>query len=221
MPTPERAAFCEAVGLDVDGYKALRRRLRRRPLGFDDTSDWTASQRWKSLIAVMCVVVPPVAYFWRRGHHHSRHADLKDASVTQRWVWMAEETIAMQALLVIRELLARLAQLFFFLIVGVLLMVAVAQSFPFQPRQQLLATAWLYVIGAVVLVITTFVQIERDPVISALASTDSGKINWDWTVWTKVLLYGVLPIATIFAAQFPQLGGTVLDFLRPVQSVIP
>ena len=69
--------------------------------------------------------------------------------------------------------------------------------------------------------ITTFVQIERDPVIRALASTDSGKINWDWTVWTKVLLYGVLPIATIFAAQFPQLGGTVLDFLRPVQSVIP
>ena len=222
MPADKRSEFSTEVGLDWKAYKALRRVLRHRPRGFDDASDWAVSERWQWLVDVMKGVVPPVARFWRRGHHHPRtEASSSTVSVTQRWIWLAEEVIAMQTLLVIRELLARLAQLFMFLIVGVLLMVAIAQSFPFQPRQQLLATAWVYVIGAVMLVITTFVQIERDPVISALASTDAGKVNWDWTVWTKVLMYGGLPVATIFAAQFPQLGGTILDWLRPVQSVIP
>ena len=222
MPADKRLEFSAEVGLDASSYKALRRVLRHRPRGFDDASDWAVSERWRWLVDVMRAVVPPVARFWRRGHHQPRAAaSSPTVSVTQRWIWLAEEVIAMQTLLVIRELLARLAPLFLFLIVGVLLMVAIAQSFPFQPRQQLLATAWVYVIGAVMLVITTFVQIERDPVISALASTDAGKVNWDWTVWTKVLMYGGLPIATIFAAQFPQVGGAILDWLKPVQSVIP
>ncbi len=222
MPLEKRVEFNAEVGLDADAYKALRRVLRHAPRSLDKTSDWALSNRWRWLVKVMRRVVPPVAHFWRVGHHQPRTAAASQTvSLSQRWIWLAEEVIAMQTLLVIRELLARLAQLFLFLIGGVLLMVAIAQSFPFQPRQQLLATAWFYVIGAVVLVITTFVQIERDPVISALASTDAGKVNWEWKEWTKVLMYGGLPIATIFAAQFPQVGGAILDWLRPVQSVIP
>jgi hypothetical protein len=62
---------------------------------------------------------------------------------------------------------------------------------------------------------------EHDPVLSAVASTEAGKIRCDTVMWTKVLLFGVIPIATIFAAQFPQIGNTLLGWLTPVQRALP
>jgi hypothetical protein len=189
---------------------------------------WTATQSWRTIRSAAHLGAEAVARFWGLRVRASLLSETEfDAEVTpidddvQRWFLRAEEFVAMQGVLVVRELLARLANVFFYVIVGVLLMVAAQGSFPFQPRQHLLATAWAYVVISVVLIFTVFVQMERDPLVSAMASTDAGKVRWDATVWSKVILYGVIPLATIFAAQFPHIGGTILDWLSPVQRALP
>jgi hypothetical protein len=62
---------------------------------------------------------------------------------------------------------------------------------------------------------------EHDDVLSAFASTNSGKMTWDGALWSKIFIYGVIPIATVFAAQFPGIGSTLLDWLTPVQKALP
>jgi hypothetical protein len=202
----------------------------RPPLAEDMRSHrlWTATHSWRTIRAAAHGTAEAVERFWTVQVRASLLSETEfDNDVAhidddvQRWFLRAEEFVAMQGVLVVRELLARLANVFFYVIVGVLLMVAAQGSFPFQPKQHLLATAWAYVVIAVVLIFTVFVQMERDPLISAMASTDAGKVRWDATVWSKVILYGVIPLATIFAAQFPHIGGTILDWLSPVQRALP
>jgi hypothetical protein len=192
---------------------------------------WAASAEWTMLGVIVPKVASAVADFWQ---HRARptalstidiDADVKDAKDfkddMQRWMMRAEDFLAMHVLLVVRELLSRLANVFFYIIVAVMLMVAVQQSFPFQPRQELLGMAWIYVLSAVILVVAILVQMEHDDVLSAFASTASGKVNWDAALWSKIFIYGVIPIATVFAAQFPGIGTTLLDWLTPVQKALP
>jgi hypothetical protein len=192
---------------------------------------WAESAEWASLCGVVRMVAAAVADAWdtrARANVLSTidfDADVKDVKEfkddMQRWLMRAEEFLAMHVLLVVRELLGRLANVFFYVIVGVMLMVAVQQSFPFQPRQELLGVAWVFVLSAVVLVFTIVLQMEHDPVLSAFASTQSGRVRWDAALWSKVVIYGLIPIATVFAAQFPGIGTTLLDWLTPVQKALP
>jgi len=36
-----------------------------------------------------------------------------------------------------------------------------------------------------------------------------------------VVVYAVIPLLTLFAAQFPSLGGTLMSWLRPFQQAMP
>jgi len=189
---------------------------------------WTMTQSWATLRAATIELSSRIGEFWERRVRgsllHGADFDLHTGEIAddvQRWYLRAEELVAMQFLFVVREMLARLANVFFYVVVGILLLVAAQQSFPFEPRQQLLGTAWVYVLVAIALIFGIIVQMERDPLLSAIASSDPGKVRWDATMWSKVLLYGVIPLATIFAAQFPQIGSTILDWLSPVQKAIP
>jgi hypothetical protein len=218
------------------GYGELAQVLRKgfpcvaaTPLG--GREGWAYSQDWMNLSRVVPLVAGVVADSWNSRLRATALSTIDfDAEVAdtkqftremQRWLLRAEEFLAMHVLLVVRELLSRLANVFFYVIVAVMLMVAVTQSFPFQPRQELLGMAWIYVLSAVALVLTIVVQMEHDEVLSAFASTRSGALNWDAALWTKVFMYGVIPLATVFAAQFPAIGTTLLDWLTPVQKALP
>jgi hypothetical protein len=192
---------------------------------------WAGSAEWTELGVIVPKIASAVADFWQ---HRARptalstidiDADVKDTQDfkddMQRWMMRAEDFLAMHVLLVVRELLSRLVNVFFYIIVAVMLMVAVQQSFPFQPRQELLGMAWIYVLSAVILIVAILVQMEHDDVLSAFASTASGKMNWDAALWSRIFIYGVIPIATVFAAQFPGIGTTLLDWLTPVQKALP
>jgi hypothetical protein len=192
---------------------------------------WADSAEWTRLSTVVPALANVIAEHWEQNARPTALTTIDiDADGTdskefgndlQRWMMRAEEFVAMHVLLVVRELLSRLANVFFYIIVAVMLMVALQQSFPFQPRQELLGMAWVYVLSAVVLVLTIVVQMEHDDVLSAFASTRSGAMNWDVSLWAKVFMYGVIPIATVFAAQFPGIGSTLLEWLTPVQKALP
>jgi hypothetical protein len=189
---------------------------------------WPDTESWQSIARATRETLAAVAAFWaakpRANTLATIDVDVRVDGITddiQRWYLRAEEFVAMQVVFIVRELIARLATVFFYIIAAVLLLVAAQQSFPFEPHQQLLGTAWIYVLVAVALVFGVYVQMERDPLLSAISSTPAGRIRWDATIWSKVFLYGVIPLASIFAAQFPQIGTTLLDWLSPVQKALP
>jgi hypothetical protein len=191
-----------------------------------DTRWWAHSTEWWWLGQACQRLAPVVARSWalkRQNALKTVDFDCQIDTITepvQLWFLRAEEFLALQIQFLVRELLGRLVNVCFFTIMGVLLMVGAQHSFPFEPRQELLGTAWLYVLSAVAVVLRIFVQMERDPVLSAFASNQAGQLRWDTTLWSKLLVYGAIPIATIFAAQFPEIGSTILGWLAPVQGVL-
>jgi len=192
---------------------------------------WAKSAEWTALGAVVPHIVAAVDDSWKTRPRPTALSTIDiDAVVKsdkdyendlERWVMRAEEFLAMHVLLVVRELLGRLVNVFFYVIVAVMLLVSIQQAFPFEPRQELLGMTWVYVLSAVILVMTIVVQMEHDEVLSAFASTTSGTLNWDAALWSKIFIYGVIPVASVFAAQFPGIGTTLLEWLTPVQKALP
>ncbi len=219
-------------GLKDSGKVELSQALRDVP-GQGEPADvkpgtvWAETPEWTRLCKVVGPVAVVVAESWNARARATAlstidiDAEAKEGDDMQRWLMRAEEFLAMHVLLVVRELLSRLVNVFFFVMVAVMLMVALQQSFPFQPRQELLGMAWIYVLSAVILILTIVVQMEHDDVLSAFASTKSGSVSWDAALWSKIFIYGVIPVATVFAAQFPGIGSTLLDWLTPVQKALP
>jgi hypothetical protein len=218
------------LGLDAADYQAVKESLLACGVTSPDSCGhaWTETATWRALQDAATHLCGAIANFWRRRPRATILAganfDHDVASIsddTQRWYLRAEELVAMQLLLIMRDLLSRLINIFFYIIAAVLMLVVAQQSFPFQPRQILLGIAWADVLVAVFLILRTFIQMEHHPVLSAITSTEAGAITWDAKLWAKVLVYGLIPLATIFAAQFPQLGSDILRWLTPVQSALP
>jgi hypothetical protein len=69
-------------------------------------------------------------------------------------------------------------------------------------------------------VMWTIVGTERDAVLSRLAGS-LGKIEWDAAFVQRTLIPLVFTLLTLFAVQFPDLGNTLLGWLRPVQTALP
>ena len=81
----------------------------------------------------------------------------------------------------------------------------------------LLGLIWVDVLIAIVVVMTVFVAFDRDTIISRIRHTTPGEIDWNWDFVVKLLLYAVLPLATLFATQFPEIGSSLMHILDPVQ----
>ena len=132
------------------------------------------------------------------------------------------EIPAMVAALVIRDALARLAHNLVFVVGGILFVFGSYTLFPFQQRTQLQELGWIYIGIAFATILTVLVQMNRNPVIARLSSpTAEAKSTWDTDFVLKVIVFALLPLFTLFAAQFPDLGGVVLHWIEPVQKALP
>ena len=128
----------------------------------------------------------------------------------------------MVAALVVRDALARLAHNLVFLVGGILFVFASYTLFPFQQRTQLQVVGWIYIGIAFATILTVLVQMNRNPVIARLSSpTAEAKSTWDSDFVLKVTVFALLPLFTLFAAQFPDVGGVILRWLEPVQRALP
>lgn len=121
----------------------------------------------------------------------------------------------MCAALVVRGALARLQHNLVFVIAGVLLVFCSHTLFPFQVDAQLAAMGWVYVALTFAAILTVLTQMKRSEILSRLTSRDPSKRTvWDgWFVW-KVAVFALLPLLTIFAAQFPDVGGMLLRWFN-------
>jgi hypothetical protein len=131
-----------------------------------------------------------------------------------------EECQALQVVFGLRDAFGQMAWTAVFIMVAALLLLAGHTLYPMQPRQTLLAVTWANVGVAAVVGLNSLVALDRDLVLSTITRTPRGAINWNWTLVKRVVMYVVLPLLGVIAAQFPELGGTLLNWLEPVQGTL-
>lgn len=119
--------------------------------------------------------------------------------------------------LVLRELLSRIMRGLLFVSVALISVILALSLYPIHPWQPLMAIVWLWVLSATIAGVVISVLMERDPILSRLNGTQPNRVTWNTAFLTKLAVYGAIPILTLFAAQFPDLGGALLRWLSPIQ----
>jgi hypothetical protein len=128
----------------------------------------------------------------------------------------ADRFLASQCVPFLTHVLAQLRNLVTMVTAGLLLMLIAATSYPFQPRNWILLFNWTVVLGAVVTTMTVFVQMNRNPILSALSGTEPGKTSWDRDFLIRVSIYGVVPVLSLLGAQFPETFGQLFSWVGTI-----
>jgi hypothetical protein len=205
---------------------------------------WSTSRTWTTLIDAASHTAAKLQARWKSGEPMPRLPDSSVAGavaserqtkggstsavavsdVPAAIVELAnqEEVVAMSMALIVRDAIARLGYNILFLTGGALLMFCSHTLFPFQRHRALEAITWSYILLTVAAILTVVVQMKRDEILTRLASTTPGeRTTWDAEFIIKLTVFGLLPLATLFAAQFPDIGGVLLRWLEPVQKALP
>jgi len=93
------------------------------------------------------------------------------------------------------------------------LIVCSMNFYPFEPHPalQVLSVVLLVVAGAVVGFV--YAEMHRDAILSRLTSTNAGELGWDF--WLKFVSAGALPVFSLLAVQFPEIGRFLFSWLGP------
>lgn len=132
-----------------------------------------------------------------------------------------EEFVVLPVVYMVRAVLARMWDNVVFVIGAILLLVVTHASYPFQMNRRLEGFLWSDVAAAVAAIMFVFIRMEHDEVLSNIQSTTPGHIKWDRDFITKLLVYGLIPVAGLFATEFPDVGGTILSWIEPVRKALP
>ncbi len=130
------------------------------------------------------------------------------------WVPKADRLLACRHVELLREVLPQMRLLAVSVMGGLLLMLLAVASYPFQIRDRLMVANWVIILLAVAVLLRALVQMNRDPVLSALTHTDPNRVSWTRDFIIRILMYGVLPLLGLLGAQFPETVGSWLPFVN-------
>ena len=102
------------------------------------------------------------------------------------------------------------------LVITAVLFVPLTALYAFQPQRLLLTLGLVATTAVVGTVLGMYFALDKDPVLSTIASTTPGEVTWNGALVTRVLAWGVLPMASVIAAQYPEFTQWVLSALGPV-----
>ncbi len=218
---PERGAAAVGFHVPPEQLQTLVRGLES-PTAYEEQREtrrhWTLAGTWITLLAEAPQLIALLKTFWARVPAAMRPGEDRQALDTiDVWHRRAEELIAMEVTLVVRELLSRTMSYLMLILALLVLMVTALSSVPIQPKEPLLAFAWVYVTISVAVGLTIVIAMERDPILSRLSGTKPNRVTWDLDFVLKLVLYGLVPLLTLFAAQFPDIGNTLLRWVAPIQ----
>ncbi len=133
-------------------------------------------------------------------------------------ILVAEEFVAIRYLSLIRAVLANLRYLMLFISASFVLAVWAWDSYPFEPRQLVdwSFTGLLVVLGSGV--VWVLAQMHRNPILSRITDTKANELGGDF--YLRVVSFGILPVLTWLAYEFPDIGNLISKFLLPGVPVI-
>lgn len=162
---------------------------------------WSASQTWRSLV-----------------HTAAQPSDQPGTKVPAERTALRE----MCAAIVIRDAIARLWHNLVFVIGGVLFVFCSHTMFPFQIQQQLSEVGWIYVAVTFGAILVVLIQMKRNDILQRLTSPEpTERAGWDSSFVWRVAVFALLPLLTLFTAQFPDIGQVLVRWIDPVRQVLP
>jgi hypothetical protein len=121
---------------------------------------------------------------------------------------------------IMRTATARMWQNVAFVAGTIALLIVAAASYRFQVRQWLDAFIWIDLTATVAAIWYVFVNMEQNEIIRQVRSTP-GRFTWNPELLAKLVVYGFVPLLTLFAVQFPNAVQALLSLLEPVQKALP
>jgi len=134
-------------------------------------------------------------------------------------VRIAEEYVAVRFVSFIHYAFSHLRNVLSFTLAGFVLLMTLIASYPFEPLHPVVAIGWVLGLLGIATVMWTFVDMDRDLILSYIAKTRPGQVNLSLEFVTKVVVYGLLPLMTLLATQFPEVGDWALTLLNPALRV--
>ncbi len=110
----------------------------------------------------------------------------------------------------------QMRNLVLFLVPGALLLFLSLNVYPFQPAGLLRIFCGATIVTIVGILLYVMFRMDRNDVLSHLAGCEAGVVTIDQSLIGRVLTFGVLPIATVVATQFPSVGRLLTSLLRVV-----
>jgi hypothetical protein len=182
--------------------------------------DIAESATWAELLSDVRALVPTVRLFRGRPASGGPSPD-GPGDTPAAWDAAAERYLATAIALMLREVVSRVVRGVYAIFAALLLLVAYQMSFLAYPRRAMVIVAWIYVVVGAATVIAAVVGTERDAVLSRLSGTSTGKIRWDAAFVQRTVFPLLFAVLTLFAMQFPDIGNTLIQGLRPVQTALP
>ncbi len=98
------------------------------------------------------------------------------------------------------------------------LIVLVIAGYPFEPHRLLMTCAWILTLAVVGAGVGVYLGMERSAVLSFLSGTAPTENQFSREIVVRIVTWIALPLASVFAAQYPQFGHLVATVLDPISS---
>jgi hypothetical protein len=161
---------------------------------------------------ILCCILLP---HWLRKRHSLMQSVSRDPVPEKEpnIVLLAEEFLAIRYVAIIRAVLAQMRYLLLFITVALVLIMLAANSYPFQPKQEIdwcVTGLFLSFSAGIVLVLA---QMYRNPLLSRITNKKSKNLGLDF--YLRVAGFGAVPLITWLATQYPSIGGVLYGVLKP------
>jgi hypothetical protein len=189
----------------------------RRPL--HASSAWREIERWSEHLVRVLSRGP-----WARRTCPAMTFDQKKeepAGVVEAHLRAAETLLALQVAFSVRFALVRLMSVFALAVTGLMLLLVAHLFYAFQSRAFWLGVDWVLIGTATAIIVYLLVRLEKSTLLSRLWRSEPGKLNWSDQLVHRILVYGAIPVITLFVAFFPEVGAALFSWLEPVQKSLP
>ncbi len=133
----------------------------------------------------------------------------------------AEDVVAYTMAFVLRNLLARViagltASLIAFALIGLAHLL-----YPFQGRHFWLSADLTCFVIAAALTCLILIRFERDAILSTLWAGTTGRLRWTGGFFYRIAVTAAVPVILVIASLFPELAGSLVGIMEPLQKVLP
>jgi len=96
-----------------------------------------------------------------------------------------------------------------------LLLLLALVSYPFEPYRLILTYAWVVTGSVVGVCLWVFISMDRNTLMSHIAGTSPDQVTFNTAFWLRVFAWGVVPLLSVAAAQYPGVANFLLGILSP------
>ena len=86
---------------------------------------------------------------------------------------------------------------------GSVLGVMMTSLYFIQPQRLVMTVIFVWVAGMVLTTFLIYMALDRSAIISAIGDSTEGSVDFDWTLTSRILTWGVVPLLSLLAAQYP------------------